>query len=62
MKIVIQEGHTLVSVLGFVHDYQGHTLVCCKDHVGGIFPEGSDGLPLLFGDVLSVSLLVFVVL
>ena len=55
---VIEEGHTLINVLALVHDYQGYTLVCCKDNLGGVFSEGFDGLPLLFGDVASVPFLV----
>ena len=59
---VIEEGHTLINVLALIHNYQGYTLVCCKDNLGGVFPECFDGLPLLFSDVVSVPLLVLEVL
>ena len=53
---VIKKGHQLA----LVHDYQGYSLVCCEDHVRGVFPEGFDGLPLCLGGVVSGSSAVFV--
>ena len=54
---VIEKGHAFFNILALIHDYQGYSLVCCKYHSRGVFPEGLDGL-LLFGDVASRPLLV----
>ena len=59
---VIKKGHTFVNVLVLVHDYQDYPLVCCEDHMRGVFPEGFDGLLLCLADVVGVVFLVFVVL
>ena len=59
---VIKKGHTFVNILALIHDHQGYSPVCCEDHARGILLEGFDGLLFLPGDVVSVSLLVFVVL
>ena len=59
---VIKKGHAFVNILALIHDYQGYSLVCCEDHVRGILPKGFDGILLLFGEVVSVFLIVFIVL
>ena len=59
---VIEKCHAFFNVLTLIHDYHGYSLVCCKYHLRGVFPEGLDGLLLLFGDVVSGPLLVLEVL
>ena len=59
---VIEERHTFFNVLVFVHDHQSYTLVCCEYYSRGVFPEGFDGLLLLFGDVVGGPLLFLEVL
>ena len=59
---VIEKDHTFVNILALIHDHQGYSLVYCLDHMGGVFPEGFDGLPFLFGGVVSWPLLFLEVL